>query len=503
LLSVNAPPLEAEAAILLQIVQESSAYIDALQPQIIKAQETLSALMGLQETASRRIADAKRILHPMRSLPQDILTEIFLSCTPSVDHHEVDWSWRGTNFDSLCPLNHPWNISHVCHRWREIALSLPRLWSVIYLDFRRYTRFSPRQCSFVGSLLFERSAKLDLCVNIVSGDMEIGNHPLMPLLKESTTRWRILNAHMSSPSLQSLSGCEFPLLQELGVRDENPGDGTDVPVDTFRNVQNVRILHLYPSDTEVDAYKTLGEFPWSKLSRLSCYFGQLESDFLPSLQQLTSIEELTMTIAFITPSFLPDLSGRLITLPALKRLEVNSDHKAREIETFLHILRMPSICCLTLTFSTRRPLYCTALVPHPDFHRISTLCITCSMTEPSSRSNYIGGTRMLLNFLRPMSGVEDFELKDESVTTEFLDGLTVGGTEGGAVLLPSLKILDLHGCGFANIDEFHDSLMRIAESRSAVQHHPCASLARMVLPARSSLKVFAVEGVQVSGLYRR
>ncbi|KAF9027724.1 hypothetical protein BDZ89DRAFT_1039343 [Hymenopellis radicata] len=193
LLSVNTPPLDAEAAILLQIVQKSSADIESLQLLIIKAQETLSALMGLQETASRRIADAKRILHPMRSLPQDILTEIFLCCTPSVNHHEVDWSWHGTNFDSLCPLNHPWNISHVSHRWREISLSLPRLWSVIYLDFTRYTSFSPRQCFFVGSLLFERSAKLDLCVNIASGEEYIGDHPLMPLLKESTTRWRILN----------------------------------------------------------------------------------------------------------------------------------------------------------------------------------------------------------------------------------------------------------------------------------------------------------------------
>ncbi|KAF9020679.1 hypothetical protein BDZ89DRAFT_958114, partial [Hymenopellis radicata] len=289
-LSVNTPPLDSEAAILLQIVQKSPADIESLQLQIINAQETLSALMGLQETASRRMADAKSILHPMRSLPEDILIEIFLFCTPIVNHHEVQWSTHGDKFDSLYPLNHPWNVSHVSHRWREIALSLPRLWSVIYLDFKRYTSFSPRQCSFVGSLLFERSAKLDLCVNIVSGEMEIDHHPLMPLLKESTTRWRILNAHMSSPSLQSLSGCEFPLLQELGVRDEYPGDRLDVPVNTFRNVQNVRIMHLYPSDSGLEGYQNLGEFPWSNLSKLSCHISELKSDFLPSLQQLTSIE---------------------------------------------------------------------------------------------------------------------------------------------------------------------------------------------------------------------
>ncbi|KAF9020677.1 hypothetical protein BDZ89DRAFT_991784 [Hymenopellis radicata] len=456
--------------------------------------------MGLQETASRRIADAKRIFHPMRSLPQDILTEIFLSCTPSVDHHNFDWSRRGTNFDSLCPLNHPWNISHVSHRWREISLSLPRLWSVIYLDFTRYTSFSPRQCSFVGSLLFERSAKLDLCVNIVSGEMGIGYHPLMPLLKESTTRWRILNARMSSPSLQSLSGCEFPLLQELGVRDEEPGNEPDVPVDTFRNVQNVRIMHLYPSDTGEDAYKTLGEFAWSKLSKLSCYFSELESDFLPSLQQLTSIEEFTMTIDFITTSFLEDLSGRLITLPALKRLEVTNDRKAHEIEMFLHILRIPSIFCLTVNFAT--PVYYMAFVPHPDFHRLSSLRITCSMTEPSSQLDYMGGTgtRMLLNFLRPMSGVEEFRLKDKIVTSEFLDGLVERGAEKGAVLLPSLTILDLHECGFADHDEALDSIRRIVESHSL--NRLCPPLERIILPHEDWLNEFIVDRVEVVRLDR-
>ncbi|KAF9046943.1 hypothetical protein BDZ89DRAFT_1058413, partial [Hymenopellis radicata] len=427
LLSVNTPPLDAEAAILLQIVQKSSADIESLQLQIIKVQETLSALMGLQETASQFF------IHAIP--PQDILIEIFLCCTPIVNHHEVDWSWGGTNYDSLCPLNHPWNISHISHRWREIALSLPRLWSEIYLDFTRYTSFS-----LDNALL---SAKLDLCVNIVSGEMDIGYRPLIPLLKESTTRWRILNADMSSPSLQSLSGCEFPLLQELGVRDENPGDGTDVPVDTFRNVQNVTIMHLYSSDTGVEAYKTLGEFPWSKLLKLSCYSSMLTSDFLPGLQQLTSVEELTMTAEYITESLLDALSGHLIILPALKRLEVmNSDIEGDDIEKFDHILRIPSISCLTLSFGTH---------------------------QTSGELDYIGGTKMLLNFLRPLSGVEEFELKDENVTAEFLDGLSVEEAEKGAVLLPSLTTLDLHECGFPNIDEARASLRRIAESRSAVR----------------------------------
>ncbi len=138
-----AAPLDDEVAGLHQIIQESSAYVGSLQSQIVKVQETLSALMGLQETASLRMADAKRILHPMRSLPQDILIEVFLCCTPIVNPHEINWFMTRSQLDSLSPLNHPWSISHVSHRWREITLSLPRLWSVIYLDLRRYIRLPP------------------------------------------------------------------------------------------------------------------------------------------------------------------------------------------------------------------------------------------------------------------------------------------------------------------------------------------------------------------------
>ncbi len=65
-----------------------------------------------------------------------------------------------------------------------------------------------------------------------------------------------------------------------------------------------------------------------------------------------------------------------------------------------------------------------------------------------------------------MSGVEEFRLQDKSVTSEFLDGLVVA--EKGAVLLSSLKTLDLYECGFADHDEALNSILRIVGSRLLV-----------------------------------
>ncbi|KAF9023184.1 hypothetical protein BDZ89DRAFT_174486 [Hymenopellis radicata] len=109
------------------------------------------------------------------------------------------------------------------------------------------------------------------------------------------------------------------------------------------------------------------------------------------------------------------------------------------------------------------------------------------------------GSKALLQLLRIMLGVEGFQLKDENVTSEFLDGLVVGA-EKGAVVLPSLKTLNLRDCGFVDHDEALDSILRIVESRSLTRL--CPALERIVLPQEDWLTGFVVDGVEVIRLYR-
>ncbi len=154
----------------------------------------------------------------------------------------------------------------------------------------------------MGLLLFKRSVKLNLCVNISSKAMDISTYPLMHLLKKSTTRWQTLYARMLSPLLQSLFACKFSLLQQLGIHDKNLGNSNNVPMNTFKNVQNIRILQIYPYNIDIRGYKTLGKFPWSRLLKPSCYLFKLNSSFIPYLEQLISIEELTIRIDFLTLS---------------------------------------------------------------------------------------------------------------------------------------------------------------------------------------------------------
>ncbi|KAF6763606.1 hypothetical protein DFP72DRAFT_1163571 [Ephemerocybe angulata] len=72
-------------------------------------------------------------MYPLRVtvIPDDILAELFLACLPCVEEgwpteaaggHEKRWETVGQN-------RHPSvDLSHVCRRWRRVALGTPRLW---------------------------------------------------------------------------------------------------------------------------------------------------------------------------------------------------------------------------------------------------------------------------------------------------------------------------------------------------------------------------------------
>ncbi|KAG7443451.1 uncharacterized protein BT62DRAFT_872628, partial [Guyanagaster necrorhizus] len=84
----------------------------------------------------KHIADSKFVLNPVRRLPPEILSHIFLSCIhPDSELLQSNDSDTDTSLlDSLNIKNSPWNLSYVSSRWRQVALTTPSLWSFIRLQ---------------------------------------------------------------------------------------------------------------------------------------------------------------------------------------------------------------------------------------------------------------------------------------------------------------------------------------------------------------------------------
>jgi hypothetical protein len=89
-----------------------------------RLQQAIDAEIKSLEEFIRALKLHRNALSPISSLPPELFATIFsLLCVPST-------SSSGGNPDyHLARLN----VSHICHRWREITLNQPLLWS--HVDF--------------------------------------------------------------------------------------------------------------------------------------------------------------------------------------------------------------------------------------------------------------------------------------------------------------------------------------------------------------------------------
>ncbi|KAJ7646532.1 hypothetical protein FB45DRAFT_711947, partial [Roridomyces roridus] len=94
----------------------------------------------------------KRILSPVRRLPNELLVEIFTVMVRD-------------GFDKK-HFEHPWVPSRVCRRWSAVALGTPSLWSFIPLDLN-VLGFAPGAVALT-KLQHERSRNSPLSVRIVA-----------------------------------------------------------------------------------------------------------------------------------------------------------------------------------------------------------------------------------------------------------------------------------------------------------------------------------------------
>ncbi|KAK0479842.1 hypothetical protein EDD18DRAFT_1012523, partial [Armillaria luteobubalina] len=114
-LQTNAPPTTIERDRLEATLSETPGRIAELDSLILSTTSLLRYLNKDHNQAVKNQANAKKILSPCRRLPTEVLTEIFIRCLPLYDP-------GGSPLD---PRAFPWTLSHVCRKWREVAVGTP------------------------------------------------------------------------------------------------------------------------------------------------------------------------------------------------------------------------------------------------------------------------------------------------------------------------------------------------------------------------------------------
>ncbi|KAJ7902475.1 hypothetical protein B0H13DRAFT_2195423 [Mycena leptocephala] len=123
LLNSNEPPQESELTFICSAISKADARLACLEDEISNLRKTLQQLEAdhTSESLSSYRTKHKVILFPLRRMPPEVLSEIFLWTLPSIQAF-IGHSSCG-RFDMRVSS---WILTRICTRWRAISISFLR-----------------------------------------------------------------------------------------------------------------------------------------------------------------------------------------------------------------------------------------------------------------------------------------------------------------------------------------------------------------------------------------
>ncbi|KAK0462335.1 uncharacterized protein EV420DRAFT_1524030 [Desarmillaria tabescens] len=299
----------------------------------------LSRQMGTLRQERQRISEAiserRKILSPVRRLPSEILHHIFLD---TIDF-PVQYSQSKSNnahWDFHPTQSSLWLIASVSKRWRNVALSSPKLWSFVNISFTQLTFDDLNYVQQLG-LQLHRALKHPLSISLCEIDPPSCDEippQLIAILFSFASSIHELHLYLPSATLSDLTRLRLslPALESLVVFCT---DGIDLPdfgplrpfsfVPKLRSVQAVDIIDFVSSF----------ELPWHLVKEYrsdhaflpyypSRYIGPRAHEHLAVLRSLEQVEECVLRLGDASESDEFGDSAFPLVCSQLKSLELSS-----------------------------------------------------------------------------------------------------------------------------------------------------------------------------------
>lgn len=109
-----------DTTLLQQSVAAHEIFIDDIDERLVKMEREMEELRSLRQAASTELEIHRGLLSPIRRLLPEILEKVF--------EYAVEESSR------IAPMEAPHVLTHVCHKWRTIALAARHLWRQVRID---------------------------------------------------------------------------------------------------------------------------------------------------------------------------------------------------------------------------------------------------------------------------------------------------------------------------------------------------------------------------------
>ncbi|KAF9466730.1 hypothetical protein BDZ94DRAFT_132786 [Collybia nuda] len=212
-----------------ECVDDPRKQLEELEAQILRTEKLLAQLVRKRVPLKRKINSR---FAPVLQLPLEISSEIFSSCFPSN-------SW------GLWHSKTPLALGEVCSAWRDLAWSMPWLWSTVSLDIR--------QCSAIHAVLLSewlgRTAELPLSIHLrlvcdilTPPEVRSAAH-LLDVLTLHSERWCHIDFDIPfffPNGIRSKGPVAFPLLRNMSLHVMGAGS----QVEAFRLAPNLRTVCL-------------------------------------------------------------------------------------------------------------------------------------------------------------------------------------------------------------------------------------------------------------------
>src|SRR5882762_1469322 len=247
-------PSQVEADVIRNTIGKTEHDILLLDEEIDQLQAVLVELQRKHDALAMHLQAHRNLLAPVRKLPMEVMSEIFILCLPDKQH---DSNGYALSHAVLLP-------GQICRLWREAALSTPSMWSSIVIPI--LPRLRPGSLTMAITWL-RRSGGHPLSLRI--NGIETYNNDINPLLEfivASSFRLKAINFDPNLFRYQGLRDLQnLPILEELIF--QRPGVRV---VDVFQSAPRLRAVRF-----DYDCPVTLTKFklPWSQLSRVSLCSG--------------------------------------------------------------------------------------------------------------------------------------------------------------------------------------------------------------------------------------
>ena len=346
--AVNVVPGPQDISLIDAIVCERNTQISTLALQMANVDTAIRKLAAIRvklEENSARVRGSllahKALTAPARRIPPEVLSEIFYHCLPKTPYI--------TPRDAESPLM----LARVCHYWRAVTLSTPRLWSSLSIPLQNITCEEYRH-GYKSWLARAKSVPLTIRVlndtNLLDADPTLVAsvvHWLRPVINQSSDLW------WHGPSFPALfvSDTEADLpTQRLRITAHREPPAIHFP-GPATHLRSASLQFLNYDLQSLDGIN----LPWDNLVELNMHFALFSSTLF--VQLLTRCTHLRTLIASCLCAD-EDQLGALrvlppgsITHPWLRRIEIKVIRAG--LDVIFDTLTLPALEELDVCFCYR------------------------------------------------------------------------------------------------------------------------------------------------------